>query len=106
MLWKTTFCVKVHWGYFLDDYFLVIISIVFSHLSHTRFFVALWTAACQAPLSMGFPRKEHQSGFPYPLSGDLSDPGIKLVSPALAGGFVTTRPPGKPTVISINSNVM
>ena len=76
------------------------------HLSHIRFFVALWTAACQAPLSVGFPRKEHQSGFPYPLSGDLSDPGIKLESPALAGGFATARPPGKPTAISIKSNVM
>ena len=32
--------------------------------------------------------------------GDLPDPGIEpvsLASPALAGGFFTTTPPGKPT---------
>ena len=28
--------------------------------------------------------------------GDLPDPGIELVSPALAGRFFTTEPPGKP----------
>jgi len=27
---------------------------------------------------------------------DLPDPGITLTSPALAGGFFTTEPPGKP----------
>ena len=50
---------------------------------------------CQAPLSMGFPRQEYCSGLPFP-SGDLSDPGIEPTSPALAGGFFTTEPPGKP----------
>ena len=32
------------------------------------------------------------------LSGmrDLSGPGLEPVSPALAGGFFTTEPPGKP----------
>ena len=29
-------------------------------------------------------------------SGDLPDPGIEFPSPALAGGFFTTEPPGKP----------
>ena len=29
-------------------------------------------------------------------SRDLSDPGIEPTSHALAGGFVTTEPPGKP----------
>ena len=27
---------------------------------------------------------------------DLPGPGLKPVSPALAGGFLTTAPPGKP----------
>ena len=49
-----------------------------------------WTAARQAPLSMGFPRQEHWSGFPIPPPGDLPDPGIKPRSPALAGGFFIT----------------
>ena len=32
----------------------------------------------------------------FPSPGDLSNPGIKPVSPASAGGFFTTEPPGKP----------
>ena len=57
-----------------------------------------WTVACQAPLSMGFPRQEYWSGFPFPSPGDLPDPAIKHMSPALAGGFFTTEPRGKPRV--------
>ena len=52
-----------------------------------------WTAACQAPLSMGFSRQEYWSGLPCPPPGDLPDPGIETASPtsaALAGGFFTT----------------
>ena len=48
--------------------------------------VTAWTAARQAPLSMGFPRQESYSGLPFPSPGDLSNPGIKpasSVSPAL-----------------------
>ena len=47
---------------------------------------------------MEFSRQEYWSGFPFPSPGDLPDPGIEpasLVSPALAGGFFTTAPPGK-----------
>ena len=29
---------------------------------------------------------------PFPLMGDLLNPGIKLVSPAPSGGFFTTEP--------------
>ena len=35
-----------------------------------------WTVACQAPLSMGFPRPEDWSGLPFPPPGTLPDPGI------------------------------
>ena len=49
----------------------------------------------QAPLSMGFPRQEYWSGVPFPAPGDLHTPGLKPASPALAGGFFTTEPPGK-----------
>ena len=52
-----------------------------------------WTVACQAPLSMGFPRQEYWSGLPFPSPGDVPDPGIKPTSPALAGRFFTTEPP-------------
>ena len=51
---------------------------------------------CQVPQSMGFPRQEYWSGLPFPSPGDLPDPGIALVSPALAGRFFTTEPQGNP----------
>jgi len=54
------------------------------------------TVAHQAPLSMGFPRQEYWSGLSFPSPGDLPHTGIEPASPALAGGFFTTEPPGKP----------
>ena len=32
----------------------------------------------------------------FPFLGDLPDPGIEPVSPAMVGRFFTTEPPGKP----------
>ena len=52
-----------------------------------------WTIACQAPLSMGFSRKEHRNSLPFTTPEDLPNPAIKptfLTSPALAGGLFTT----------------
>ena len=40
-----------------------------------------WTEARQAPLSMGFSRQEYWSGLPFPLPGDLLNPGIETVFP-------------------------
>ena len=51
---------------------------------------------------MGFPRQEYWSGLPFPSPGDLPNPRIEpasLVSPALAGRFFTTVPPGLPKKI-------
>ena len=48
---------------------------------------------------MIFSRQEYWSRLPFPPPGDLPDVGIKptsLASPALADGFFTTVPPGKP----------
>ena len=45
---------------------------------------------------MGFLKQEYGSGLPFPSPGVPPDPGIKPESPALAGGFFTTEPPGKP----------
>ena len=42
-----------------------------------------WTVACQAPLSIVFPRQEYRSELPFPSPGDLPDPGIEPMSPAL-----------------------
>ena len=39
------------------------------------------------------------NGLPFPSPGDLPNPGVEAESPvssAVAGGFFTTAPPGKP----------
>ena len=64
-------------------------SVTKTHLTLTT----PWTVAHQAPLSMGFPRQEYWSGWPFPSSGNLPDPRIELTSPvcsALVGGYFTT----------------
>ena len=60
-------------------------------------FVTPWTVAHQASLSVGFSRQEYWSGLPFPSPGNLPDPGIQPMSPALAGEFLTTESPEKPT---------
>ena len=50
---------------------------------------------CPGPLSMGFSRQEYWSELPFPTPGDRPYPGIKPMTPALAGGFFTDKPPGK-----------
>ena len=57
-----------------------------------------WTVAHQAPLSMGFPRQEYLSGLPFPSPGDLPDPGIEHVSPALLVDSLPSELPGKPNL--------
>ena len=52
-------------------------------LSHARLFLTPWTVAHQAPLSMGLSRQEYWSRLPCLPPGDLPDPEIKPVSPAL-----------------------
>ena len=59
-------------------------------------FVISWTVACQAPLSMRFPKQEYWSGVPFPSPGVLPDPGIEPTSVALVGRFFTTEPPRMP----------
>ena len=68
-------------------------------LSRAQLSAAPWTAAHQAPLSMEFSRQEYWSELPLPSPGYLPDPEVEpasLTSPALASGFLTTVPPGKP----------
>ena len=47
---------------------------------------------------MEFSRRDYWNGLPFPSSADLSNPGIKPISPALSGGFFTTELPGKPGI--------
>ena len=50
------------------------------------YFGTPWPVACQAPLSMGFPRQEYWSGLPFPPPGDLPDPGITSWTQQQDGG--------------------
>ena len=53
--------------------------------------MTLWAVAFQAPLSMEFPRQEYWNVLLVPSPGDLPEPGIEPLSPALEGRFFTTR---------------
>ena len=67
--------------------------------------------ACQAPLSMGFSRKEYWSRLPFPPPGDLPNPGIgpaSLASRLLHWQADTSplEPPGKLNVqVESDTNV-
>ena len=59
-------------------------------------FATLWTAAHQAPLSMRSPRQEYWNESPFPSPGDLPNPGIKPVSPALQVDSLQLSQQGSP----------
>ena len=65
-------------------------------LSQVHLFSTPWPVAHQDPLSMGFSRQQYWNGLPCPPPGDLPHPGTETMSPALAGGFFTLEPHGKP----------
>ena len=72
-------------------------------LSQVQLLATPWTVARQAPLSMGLSKQEYGSGLPFPPPENLPNPAIKPISPessALAGGFFTSEPPGKPQRMS------
>ena len=73
-----------------------------SSSSWVQHFPTPWTVALQAPLSMEYSSQEYWSELPFPPPGDLPDPEIKPVSPALAGRFFTTAPSGK-LIISLRN---
>ena len=63
-----------------------------SRFSCVQLCATLWTAALQAPLSMGLSWQEYWSRLPCPPPEHLPDLGIELtslLSPALAAGFFT-----------------
>ena len=64
-----------------------------SHFSYIQLFATLWTVNLQAPLYLGFSRREYWNELPCPPPGHLPNPGIKpssRISPALAGRFFTS----------------
>ena len=64
-----------------------------TYFGSVQLFATPWTITYQAPLSIGFSRQEYWSGLPCPPLGDIPNTGIELaslMSPALAGRFLTT----------------
>ena len=50
-------------------------------LNHVRLFATPWTVACQAPLSMGFPRQKYWSGVPCCLLQGIFPTRVEPTSP-------------------------
>jgi len=55
-------------------------------------FTTPWTITLQVPLAMVLSWQEYWSELTFSTPGDLPDPEIELMSPALAGRFFTTEP--------------
>ena len=67
-------------------------------LSGVWLFVTPWTIQ-----SREFSRPEYWSGWPFPSSGDLSNPGIEPRSPALQVDSLPAEPQGKPKNTGVGS---
>ena len=59
--------------------------------------------ACQASQTMEVSRQEYWSGLPCPSSGDLPNPEIKSMSPALQADSLPSEPQGKPMNTGVGS---
>ena len=64
-------------------------------LSRVRPFVTPWTAACQAPLSMGFSRQQYWNGLPIPSPGIFPTQGSNPGLPQCRQMLLPSEPPGK-----------
>ena len=54
------------------------------------------TAACKAPLSLGFSKQDYLSEWPLPSPGDLPSLGIEPRSPAVLVYSLPSEKPGRP----------
>ena len=82
----------------------IVLQCLLSCFNPVWLFGTLWTVAHQNLLSMEFSRQEYWIGLPFPLPGDVSDPGIGPVCCmscifCIAHEFFTAEPLGKPTVL-------
>ena len=68
--------------------------------NRVQLFAALWTVACQPPLSVEFSRQEYLL-LRFPSPRHLFDPGMKPRSPALQADSLPSEPPGKPCVAPV-----
>ena len=66
-------------------------------LSRAGLFATPWTVACQASLSMGFPRQEYWSGLPFPSPGIFPTQGSNQGLLALQADSLPSEPQGSPS---------
>ena len=91
-----------------DIKWIAVVAVIWS-LSHVWLFCGL--VDCMNParlLCLGFPRQGYWNGLSFPSSGHLPNPGIEpvsLMSPALAGGFFTTRATTVETTPDVNNSL-
>ena len=71
--------------------------VVVESLSHVRLFCDPIDRSSPGSSVHGISQARVLEWLPFPSPGNLPDPGIKPISLALAGGFLTTEPPGKPS---------
>ena len=65
---------------------------------------ALWTVACQVPLSMGFPMQEYWSQLSFPPPGNLPNSGINPTSPPLHADSSSLSNCGSPHTLLLIPN--
>ena len=76
---------KLLWNlYNVKDNKSIMYLLLFNRCHIWLFCDPMYCVACQVPLSMEFPRQEYCSRLPFPTLGDLTKPGIKPKSLALA----------------------
>ena len=67
ILWNMWIEWKFTWQYYCSNVFISLVK----SLSRVQLFATPWTAAYQAPLSMGFSRQEYWSGVPSPSPREI-----------------------------------
>ena len=77
----------------------LLLLLLLSHFSHVRLCVTPWTAAYQAPPSMGFSRQEYWSGLPLPSPGEGNSYPLKEM--ATHSGTLGTEKPGRLYVLAV-----
>ena len=74
-------------------FWMMVVVVVFNHSAISDSFASPWTARLLCLRE--FPGKNTGMGCHFLLQGIFPTQGLKQTSPALAGGFFTTEPPGK-----------
>ena len=96
----------IHFGSRIETKFMlfqtyVIVAVILSLFSFkvmSNSFATSWTLTRQAPLSMGFSRKEYWNGLAFLSLGNLPDPGMEPMSPALQADSLPLSHLGNPFV--------